>query len=231
MLVNNWMNNNVITVDVKESMLDAINLLKKHNIRSLPVMENNELVGVVTDRDIKRASASDATTLEMHELLYLLSTIRIDEVMTRPPITVPFDFTLEETAETLLNNKISGVPVVDHDGRVVGIITQTDLFRAMLSFTGLMKRGVQFAFLLEDRPGSIKDVADVIREFGGRMASILTSYEHAPEGYRNVYIRMYGVDREKLKDLVGKLKEQATVLYMVDHRENRREIYRKTRSS
>lgn len=225
MLVKNWMNKDVITIDANESMLEAINLLKKHGIRTLPVMRNNELVGVVTDRDLKRASASDATTLEVHELLYLLSKIKVKEVMSRSLITVPFDYTLEEAAETLLKNKISGVPVVDHDGRVAGIITQTDLFRSILSVTGLKKRGVHFAFLLEDRPGSIKDVADVIREFGGRMASILSSYERAPEGYRHVYIRMYGVDRDRMKEIVKRLKEKATVLYMVDHRENRREIY------
>lgn len=225
MLVKNWMNKDIITVDSNESMLDAINLSKKHDVLMLPVMRNGELVGVVTDRDLKRASASDATTLEVHELLYILSKIKIKDIMTRPVITVPFDFTLEETAETLLNHKISSAPVVDHDGQLIGTITQTDLFRAMLSVTGLKKRGVQFAFQLGDRPGSIKEVADVIRKYGGRMASILSSYEQCPEGQRRVYIRMYGVDRDKMADLIQELKAKTAVLYMVDHRENRREIY------
>jgi len=225
MLVKNWMKRDVITVDANESMLDGINLLKKHETLMLPVMRNGELVGVVTDRDLKRASASDATTLEVHELLYILSKIKIKDIMSRPPITVSFDLTLEETAEVLLKNQISGTPVVDHDGQLVGTINQTDLFRAILSVTGLGKRGVQFAFLLEDRPGSIKEVADVIRKYGGRMASILSSYENAPEGHRRVYIRMYGLDRTQLDDLAAELKAKAKVLYMVDHRENRREIY------
>jgi len=225
MLVKNWMNRDIITVDANESMLDAINLLKKHDMLMLPVMRNGELVGVVTDRDLKRASASDATTLEVHELMYILSKIKVKDIMSRPPVSVPIDYTLEETAEILLNNKISGVPVVDHNGQVAGTISQNELFRAMLSVTGLKRRGVQFAFELEDSPGSIKEVADVIREFGGRMASILSSYERAPEGYRNVYIRMYGVDRDRLQELVAKLKEKAKVLYMVDQREDRREIY------
>jgi len=225
MLVKNWMNKDIITVDANESMLDAINLLKKHDVLMLPVMRNGELVGVVTDRDLKRASASDATTLEVHELLYILSKIKIKDIMSHPVITVPFDFTLEETAEILLNQKISSAPVVDHDGQLIGTITQTDLFRAMLSVTGLIKRGVQFAFQLEDRPGSIKEVADIIRKYGGRIASIMSSYEQSPEGQRRVYIRMYGVDRSQLAELIKELKEKATVLYMVDHRENRREIY------
>ena len=225
MLVKNWMNKDIITVDANESMLDGINLLKKHAVLMLPVMRNGELVGVVTDRDLKRASASDATTLEVHELLYILSKIKIKDIMSRPVITVPFDFTLEETAETLLNQKISSAPVVDHDGQLIGTITQTDLFRAMLSVTGLKKHGVQFAFQLEDRPGSIKEVADIIRAYGGRIASIMSSYEQSPEGQRRVYIRMYGVDRDKMADLIQEIKAKTTVLYMVDHRENRREIY------
>jgi acetoin utilization protein AcuB len=115
--------------------------------------------------------------------------------------------------------------VVDHDGQLIGTITQTDLFRAMLSVTGLKKRGVQFAFQLEDRPGSIKEVADIIRKYGGRIASIMSSYEQSPEGQRRAYIRMYGVDRSQLTELIKELKAKATLLYMVDHRENRREIY------
>ncbi len=225
MLVKNWMRKEVITVDANESMLDAINVLKKHEIMMLPVMRNGELAGVVTDRDLKRASASDATTLEVHELLYVLSRIKVKDIMSRPPVTVPFDYTLEETAEILLEKKISGAPVVDRDGRLVGNITQNELFRAMLSVTGLKHKGVQFAFQLEDRPGSIKEVADIIRKYGGRMASILTSYERIPEGYRRVYIRMYGVERERLPELTRELKDKAPVLYMVDHKENKREIY------
>jgi acetoin utilization protein AcuB len=95
----------------------------------------------------------------------------------------------------------------------------------MISLTGVGKRGIQFAFQVEDRPGSIKDIADIMRKFGGRMVSILSTYERVPQGYRKVYIRMYGVDRSKLEQLKAEMKAKATVLYMVDHRENKREIY------
>lgn len=225
MLVQNWMSKKVITVNANDSMQDAMRLLKENDIRMLPVMKNGNLVGIVTDRDLKRASASDATTLEIHELLYLVSKIKIKEIMTKDPITVPFDYTVEEVAEVLLENKISGAPVVDYDGKIVGTITQTDLFRALISLTGVGKKGIQFAFQLEDRPGSIKEITDVIRKHGGRMVSILTSYEGVTKGYRKVYIRMYGIERSKLSQLKEELKEKATVLYMVDHRENKREIY------
>jgi acetoin utilization protein AcuB len=225
LLVENWMNPNVITVDADDSMLDATKLLKEHGIRRLPVLEKGKLVGIVTDRDLKRASPSDATSLEAHELLYLIANIKIREIMTRNPITVPHNFTIEEAAEILLQAKISGMPVVDKQGDVIGMITQTDLFKVLISLTGVGRKGVQFAFLMEDRAGSIKDVADVIRAYGGRMASILSSYEKAPEGHRYVYIRMYDVDRSKMPQLKEDLKKKANVLYIVDSRENKREIF------
>ena len=225
MLVKNWMNKKVITIDVDDSMQEATKLLKEHNIRMLPVMKKGTLAGILTDGDLKEASASDATTLEIHELLYLLSQIKVIEIMTRNPITVPPDYTIEETAQILLEKKISGVPVVDQKGKIVGTITQTDIFKALISLTGLAKRGIQFAFQLEDRPGSIKEVADIIRKYGGRMASILSSYDRVPQGRRNVYIRMHDIDRSRLDQLIKELKEKATMLYMVDHKENRREIY------
>ena len=225
LLVENWMNPNVITVDADDSMLDATKLLKEHNIRHLPVLEKGKLVGVITDRDLKRAAPSDATALEAHELLYLIANIKVREIMTRNPITVPYNYTIEEAAELLLQARISGMPVVNKDGDVIGTITQTDLFKVLISLTGVGKKGVQFAFLLEDRPGSIKDVADVIRAYGGRMASILSSYEKAPEGHRYVYIRMYDVNREKMPQLKEDLKKKAKVLYIVDSRDNKREIF------
>jgi acetoin utilization protein AcuB len=90
--------------------------------------------------------------------------------------------------------------------------------------TGIGKRGIQFAFQLEDRPGSIKEVCDIIREYGGRMVSILSSYEGVPEGYRKVYIRSYSIDRSKLQQLKDKFKKNFNVLYIVDHLEDKREI-------
>ncbi len=225
MLVKNWMNTRFFTVSGEDSMADAIELMKKNSVQMLPVMKGKKLVGVVTDRDLKRASASDATALQIHELLYLLSTLKIKKIMTRDPITVPFDLTVQEAAELLLHHKISGAPVVDHDGNLIGTIDKEVLFKVLISLTGIEKRGIDFAFRLEDRPGSIKEVADIIRKHGGRMASILTTYEGVPDGYRNVYIRMYNVNRPKLSQIKQELAAVATMLYMVDHRENRREIF------
>lgn len=225
MLVKNWMSTPVITIDLHSSMQDAMELMKRHKISMLPVTDQKHLVGIVTDGDLKRASPSDATTLEIHELLYLLATVQIKDVMTPKPVTVPIDLTIEETAELLIGNKISSVPVVDGDGAVAGVITRTDLFKLIVALTGIGKRGIQFAFRLEDREGSIVDVTHVIRAFGGRISSILTSYEKVPEGYRNVYVRMHSIDRAKLEELEAELKKVSTLLYVVDHKHNTREIY------
>jgi len=225
MLVKNWMSKPAITINAEASMHDAIKLLKNHNIKMLPVMEKGKLVGIVTDRDIKRASASDATSLEIHELIYLISKIKIQEIMTKNPITVPQDYTVEETAEILLKHNISGVPVIDQYRDVVGTITQNDIFRILISLTGAEKRGIQFGVEVEDRPGSIKEVTDIIREYGGRMASILTTYDRAPEGFRRVYIRMYGIDRFKINKLKEAIREKASLLYLVDRREVHRETF------
>ena len=224
MLVQNWMSKSVVTIDVNDSMQDAIKQLKENSIRMLPVMKKGKLVGILTDRDLKRASASDATMLEIHELLCLLTKITAKDIMTKIPITVPPDYTTEETAQVLLSFKISGAPVVKSGGQVVGTITQTDLLRVLISLTGVGKGGIQFGFQIEDRPGSIKEVEDIIREYGGRMVSILTSYDDVPMGYRKVYIRMHSIERSKLERLKDKISEVAAFLYMVDQRENNREI-------
>jgi acetoin utilization protein AcuB len=225
MLVKDWMSKTVITIDVNDSMNEAMKRLKEHDIAMLPVMKKGQIVGIVTDRDLKRSSASDATTLEVHELLYLISKIKVQDIMTKNPVTVPFDFTVEEAAEAFLKNKISGAPVVDESGNLVGTITKGDLFRVLISLTGIGRRGIQFAFQVQDTPGSIKELADVIRRYGGRMVSILSTYERVPKGYRKVFIRMYGIDRKKLPEMQKELAEKATLLYMVDHRENKRVIF------
>jgi acetoin utilization protein AcuB len=99
------------------------------------------------------------------------------------------------------------------------------LFRVLISLTGVGNGGIQFGFQVEDRPGSIKEVADIIRIYGGRMVSILSSYDNVPEGYRKVYIRMRSIERSRLQMLIEDLSTKATLLYIVDRRENKRDIY------
>lgn len=225
MLVKNWMSRNVVTVDADDSMYDAIHALKAYNIRMLPVLRKGRLCGVVTDRDLKRASASDATTLDVYELVYLTSKIAVKHIMSKDVITVPEDFTIDETAEILMKNKISGVPVRDTADGLAGVITQTDLYRALISLAGLRSRGVQFALEVADEPGAVKALTDVLREYSGRMASLLTSTDRAAAGHRRVYLRTYAVDRSRLGALHQALAQKGRLLYVVDHRENRRDIF------
>jgi acetoin utilization protein AcuB len=225
MLVRNWMNPTVISIEAQASMAEALNLLKENQIKTLPVFDRETLVGVVTDRDLKRASASDATLLEIHELLHALTRIKVRDIMSRKPITIPDTYTVEEAAEVLRDNHISGAPVMDAKGRMVGMISQNDLFNALMSLTGVKRRGIHLAFEVEDRPGSIKDLTDIIRRYGGRMASILSSYDRAPQGFRHVYIRAYQVDRDKIGAMLEALQAAAKLRYLVDHREKRREIF------
>jgi acetoin utilization protein AcuB len=225
MLVKYWMKQAVVTVDANDSMQEAMGRLKEQKASLLPVMENGKLVGVVTDRDLKKASASDAAVLEAYELAYLLTKIKVRDIMTKSPVTVAADYTLEEAAWLLMTNDISGAPVKDDDDRVVGIISRTEIFLALISLTGLANRGIQLALRVEDRPGSIKEVTDIVRSSGGRLVSLLTSYERAPTGYRHVYVRACRVDRTVLSQMLEQLRQKALLLYMVDHRENLRVEY------
>jgi acetoin utilization protein AcuB len=215
------MSKDVISVDVNDSMQDAAKLIRKHKINRLPVMENGKLVGIVTDRDLKRASASDVTTLEIHELLFLISEIKIRDIMTKDPITIPIDYTIDEAAQVLLEHKLSGAPVVDHEGQITGVITQTDIFRVLVLFTGVKRAGIQFAFQLEDRPGSIKEVSDIMRNYGCLLVSILSGQD-VQAGYRRVYIRVRDCDKERLEELKERLRAKANVLYVMDPAKRRK---------
>jgi len=214
MLVQGWMSVDVITVDEDTSMMKASIIMKEKKIRCLPVVDKGgKVVGIVTDRDLRDASPSKATTLDVYELNYLLSSMKIRDIMTKEIVYVRPDETAEFAALLMLENKISSLPVVNNKNRLVGIITQTDIFKLLISIAGVYSGGIQFAFSLEDRPGSIKDAADVIRSYGGRIVSILSTGETAEEGRRNVYIRCSVLPEDKLRNLVKELEEKFIVLY------------------
>lgn len=214
MLVREWMSSDLITIDENTSMMKALHIMKENRIRRLPVTARGALVGIVSDRDLKEASPSKATTLDVHELYYLLAEIKVKEIMTKNPITIHPDETVERAAVMMLEHKVSGLPVVDQQNELVGVITQSDVFRAFVNITGIYKGGVQFAFSLEDRPGSIKEVADTMREYGGRIVSILSSTDMAAEGTRNVYIRIRDLAPEDLQKLEEALRRKYKLLYV-----------------
>jgi CBS domain-containing protein len=130
-LVRDWMTREPITVDIKTTLPEAHRLMKECRVRRLPVMEHGRLVGIVTLGDVREASPSDATTLSIFELNYLLAKLTIGEIMTRDPITVTPDTTIRQAAKLMLEHKIGGLPVVEH-GKLIGIITESDIFRVLV---------------------------------------------------------------------------------------------------
>jgi len=129
-LVRDWMTANPITVDPKTTLPEAHKIMKDRRIRRLPVVDRGHLVGIVTLGDIREAEPSDATTLSIFELHYLLAKLTIGEIMTREPITISVNATIREAAKIMLQHKIGGLPVME-DGKLVGIITESDIFRVM----------------------------------------------------------------------------------------------------
>ncbi|GEM45526.1 CBS domain-containing protein [Deinococcus cellulosilyticus] len=132
MKVRDVMTPHPITVSPETSVPEAMQLLKNHGFRRLPVVEHGELVGIVTDRDLREAMPSRATTLSMWELHYLLAKLQVSEVMTEEVITIRPHMELRAAAELMLAHKIGGLPVVSVLGHVIGIITITEVLRAFV---------------------------------------------------------------------------------------------------
>ncbi|KUJ96418.1 MAG: CBS domain containing membrane protein [Desulfonauticus sp. 38_4375] len=219
MLIKDWMTKEVITVTPDTSMLKASKILKEHNIRRLPVIdEQGKLIGIVTDRDIKDASPSKATTLDVHELYYLLSEIKVKDIMTPNPITINVNDTVEKAAITMLKKKIEGMPVVDEDEKVVGIITDTDVFKVLIDITGVYLGGIQMGFTLENKPGTLKAVLEVLKQHNARITSILSSYEKPVPGKRQVFIRIQDMEKSEENKLKEELEKNFELLYWIrDH--------------
>jgi acetoin utilization protein AcuB len=225
MLIQNWMSRPVVTIDAGASMPMARDLLKQHNIHCLPVMKKNKLVGILTDSDLKRASASDATSLDVYELAYLLQKIRIDQIMTPDPITIAPDYTLAEAADIFLKNNISALPVMKGQDQMVGIITPSDISRSFLCLTAAGRQGIQIGVQVEDQAGIVMSLIDIIRSAGGRIGSLISIDSFAPEGHRHVYIKIYSFDRRQLAMLIPQIRSKGTLLYIIDHKENSRDIF------
>lgn len=129
-LVRDWMTPNPITIVPKTTLPEAHNLMKESKIRRLPVVDRGRLVGIVTLGDVREAEPSNATSLSIYELNYLLSKLTVDKIMTRDPLTISPDATIREAAHIMLEHKIGGLPVMEGE-RIVGIITESDIFRVL----------------------------------------------------------------------------------------------------
>jgi CBS domain-containing protein len=128
-LVKDWMSREVVTAVPTMGLLDADALMRENKIRRLPVVENGRVVGIVTFGDVRGARPSQATSLSTWEMNYLLANLKLSEIMTRQPQTVSPEATIGEAADLMLTHRVSGLPVVDGDGQLVGVITESDIFR------------------------------------------------------------------------------------------------------
>lgn len=131
-LVKDWMTSEVVTITPDTTLPEAHRLMADKHIRRLPVVENGHLVGIVTRGDVREAEPSDATSLSIWELNYLLAKLKVSSVMTKNPISTSPETTIAEAAQVMLEHKISGLPAVDNRGKVVGIITESDIFRLVV---------------------------------------------------------------------------------------------------
>ncbi|MEL7640566.1 MAG: CBS and ACT domain-containing protein [Solidesulfovibrio sp.] len=214
MLIKDWMSKSPITAKPATSIMKAAKLMKENGYHRLPVVDDEgKLVGIVSDRDIKEASPSKATTLDMHELYYLLSEIKVGDIMTKTVFSVGPQDTVEKAAVLLLRHNIGGLPVVDEAGTVVGVITDSDIFKVLVSITGVLSGGVQFALDLPNESGSLKTVLDDLKTHDVRIISILTSYDDNTPTRRTVYIRLHPIDDDRAKELIERLSANHTLLY------------------
>lgn len=144
MLVREKMTTPVITLPADAPFQDAFKLMRDRKIRRIPVVDRHQrLVGIVSERDMLHAAPSPATSLSIWEMNYLLWKLSIGDIMTKKVLTVYPDTPLQDAAQLLLEHRIGGLPVVDADQRVVGVITETDIFKA---FVGLLNREEQFVY-------------------------------------------------------------------------------------
>lgn len=188
MFVSYWMTKKVFTVSPDDSISDALRIMRDKEIKHIPVLKEDKIKGILSDRDIKEFTPSKATTLDIYELHYLLAKIKVKEVMKSKVITTTPETPVEEAAMVMFDQNIGCLPVLEN-GRLIGIISDRDIFRVLIDITGIRHGGHRFYLTIEDRPGSIKEVADIIRKHGFNLQSILTSYEGIKEGYRDIVIR------------------------------------------
>jgi len=170
MLIGERMSRPVISVTPDMPVHDARNLFKQENIRRAPVVNKGKMIGIVSDRDLINASPSLATSLSIWELNYLLSKIKVEDVMTKDVTTIDEDTPIEQAARLMADNKIGGLPVM-RDGKVVGMITETDLFKIFLELMGAREMGIRVTALVEDKPGVLLKITQAISDIGGSFIS------------------------------------------------------------
>jgi len=197
MLVHKRMSKQPVTITEDVPIDEAMKLMRDEKVRRLPVLnKKGKLVGIVSERDLLYASPSPATSLSIHELHYLVSKITVGEIMTKDVITVSEYTPLEEAARIMADNKIGGLPVV-RDGKLVGIITESDLFKIFTEILGARDMGVRLSMLVPEQPGILADITRAIADMGGNIISLGTFLGEDPTN-RLITVKVAGVPEDKL---------------------------------
>lgn len=213
MFLKDWMSSPVTTVNGNEFIPKVIEIMKENDIRHVPVMDGDKLVGIISDRDINDYLPSKSTTLDVFEIHYLIGKVKASKIMKKNVITAAPYTPIENAAKLLYDNKISCLPIID-DGLLVGIVTDMDVYKALISITGVESKEAGFRIYceIEDRPGTIREVADIVRSCGFGIESILSSHTLTESGKRKVVIRTRGKgDFEKMKDAVKRAYPDAII--------------------
>jgi len=196
-LVKERMTRNPITITPDTSFEEALRVMRKNKVRRLPVLDKDKrLVGIVTEKDLLYASPSPVTSLDVFELHYLLSKITVKDLMTKEVITVEEDTPLEEAARIMADNKIGGLPVM-RDGVLVGIITETDLFKIFLELLGAREKGLRLSLLVPERKGMLASLTGEIARLGGNIVSLGTFLGEDPTN-RLIAVKVQDVPKEEL---------------------------------
>ncbi|RUM44570.1 MAG: hypothetical protein DSY80_04280 [Desulfocapsa sp.] len=196
MLIKDWMATTILTVDANTSVMRAGRTMKDNNIRRLPVVAKGKLAGIITDRDLKEAAPSSTTEIDLHEMYYLLSEMKVQDVMTKNPICLKQHDTLEKAAVVMLNETISGLLITDDGENLVGLLSESDVLRGFIHATGIQNGAFQFVMDMPDGGGSVSKLIDVLRQNRARVLSILTSFDDAPSGSKRVSVRVMPYDGE-----------------------------------
>jgi acetoin utilization protein AcuB len=197
MLVYERMSRHPITITADVPIDEALKLMQAKKIRRLPVLDKKgKLVGIVAEKDLLYASPSPVTSLSIYELHYLVSKIKVADVMTKDVITVGENTPLEEAARIMVDHKIGGLPVL-RGGALVGIITETDLFKIFLELLGAREAGVRVTMLVPERLGILATITRDIAEKGGNIISLGTFLGEDPTNSL-ITVKVAGVEQETL---------------------------------
>lgn len=207
MLVGERMTKPVITITPDTPLQEALAQMRREKVRRFPVVDKRgKLIGIVSEKDLLNASPSDATTLSVWEVNYWLSKVTVEEIMTKDVITTCPDCPIEEAARTMADHKIGALPVLD-DGKLVGIITETDLFKLFLELFGARKAGIRASVLVKDEPGKLNELTSAIRDLGGNIISFGTFMGDDPSTGR-VTMKVENVTVEALTKTLSPIVER-----------------------